>query len=105
MHKEMMMFGHLDDPRPPEPSADVRQAIMRRAGYIRRQRTMSAAVAALTLVVGVAAGLAVGQRGTAPTISTVETAYQFDHVHGTLSVGQAVPTTALANVTFANAED
>jgi hypothetical protein len=78
---------------------------MRRAGYIRRQRMMSATVAALTLVVGVAAGLAIGQRGTGPTISTVETAYQFDHVHGALSVGQPVPTTALANVTFANAED
>lgn len=99
------MFGHLDYPRPPEPSVDVRHAVMRRAGYIRRQRMTSAAVAALTLVVGVAAGLAVGQRGTGPTISSVETAYQFDQVQGALSVGQPVPTTALANVTFANAQD
>src|SRR5438067_7268354 len=48
------MFGHLNDPSPPQPGPEDREAVIRRAQSIKRHRQIAAGVAASALVVLVA---------------------------------------------------
>src|SRR5580700_921629 len=91
------MFELLDDPNPPVLDESARRVVLRRAHRIRRRRT----VALGTLAVVVLAGLFGVSFSVRPT--TNESAYQFSQ-RG-LSVGASVPTAALGEVIFADADD
>jgi photosystem II stability/assembly factor-like uncharacterized protein len=77
--------------------------VLRRASRIRRQRTVTAGLCALALVIGVSGGALL--TGNSPTVSLAETTYQFNAQSAPLAAGQSVPTTALVDVIFANARD
>jgi photosystem II stability/assembly factor-like uncharacterized protein len=97
------MFGHLDDPASVSPGERELARVLRRARGLRaRRRLVAATLAGLILVAGVAGFLA--SRPTTVRLRTTETGYQFNAMKGPLSVGTPVPTTALVNVVFDNAQ-
>jgi len=97
------MFGHLDDPTPNSLGDGDLAGVLRRAHRIRLRRRVGALVAAGLVVVAGGAGFLVS-RPSGVTISTSETGYQFNALKGPLSAGTAVPTTALLNVVFVDAQ-
>ena len=97
------MFGHLDDPEG-IPSGERQMAnVVRRAQTIRIRRRLGALAATGVLVVAGGAGYLVSRQSNIP-LSSAETGYQFNAEKGPLAVGTPVPTTALDNVVFDNAQ-
>jgi hypothetical protein len=96
------MFGHLDDPLGASPGARELARVLRRAHVIRARRRVAAVAACVVVIVGFAGYLA--GRPQTVHISSTETGYQFNELKGPLAVGTPVPTTALVNVVFDNAE-
>jgi hypothetical protein len=97
------MFGHLDDPTPPSPGESELAGVLRRAQRIRLRRRVGTLVAAGLIVVAGAAGFLVSRPAAVP-IPSSETGYQFNALKGPLRVGTTVPTTALLNVVFVDAQ-
>jgi hypothetical protein len=96
------MFGHLDDPTPPSPGENEMADTLQRAHGIRLRRRVGSLVAAgLIVVAGV--GFLVSRPASVP-IPSSETGYQFNALKGPLRVGTPVPTTALLNVVFVDAQ-
>ena len=97
------MFGHLDDPEG-IPSGERQMAdVVRRARTIRIRRRLGALAAAGLLVIAGGAGYLVSRQSNVG-LSSAETGYQFNAEKGPLAVGTPVPTTALDNVVFDNAQ-
>ncbi|MGO8861762.1 MAG: WD40/YVTN/BNR-like repeat-containing protein [Acidimicrobiales bacterium] len=96
------MFGHLDDPAGVAPGRRELASVLRRAHGIRVRRRLGALAAALIVIAG-AAGLLV-PRLTAVGFPSTQTAYQFNTLTGPLAVGTPVPTTALVNAVFDDAQ-
>jgi photosystem II stability/assembly factor-like uncharacterized protein len=101
----MTMLEHLDDPNPPQANADTRRLVLRRASRIRRQRALTAGLCLVALLAGALGGLAVGRGQGTTILTTTQSAYEFDHESTTLTGGVAVPTAALVDVTFVDAQD
>ena len=98
------MFEHLDDPAPPSPSAGELASVLRRAASMRARRRAALLAAACVVVFGALSGF-IATRSSNVHLTAVETTYAFDAVKGPLTVGTAVPTTALLNVVFTSPED
>lgn len=96
------MFGHLDDPTPISPGEGEMAGVLHRARSIRLRRRIGTLAAACLIVAGGAGFLA--SRPSGVRISSSETGYQFNALKGPLSVGTPVPTTALLNVVFVDAQ-
>jgi hypothetical protein len=97
------MFGHLDDPTPISPGDREMAGVLQRAHRIRWRRRVGALVAAGLIVVAGGAGFLVSRPAAVP-IPSSETGYQFNALKGPLRVGTPVPTTALLNVVFVDAQ-
>jgi len=98
------MFGHLDDPEG-IPAGERQMAnVVRRARAIRIRRRVGALAAAGLLVVAGGAGYLVSRQSNV-RLSSAESGYQFNAQKGPLAVGTPVPTTALDDVVFDNAEE
>jgi hypothetical protein len=97
------MFGHLDDPTPISPGESEMAGALQRAHAIRLRRRAGALVAACLIVVA-GVGFLVS-RPAAVRIPSSETGYQFNALKGPLRVGTPVPTTALLNVVFVDAQN
>jgi photosystem II stability/assembly factor-like uncharacterized protein len=97
------MFGHLDDPTPISPGDREMAGVLQRAHRIRLRRRVGALVAAGLIVVAGGAGFLVSRPAAVP-IPSSETGYQFNALKGPLRVGTPVPTTALLNVVFVDAQ-
>jgi photosystem II stability/assembly factor-like uncharacterized protein len=97
------MFGHLDDPTPHSLGNDAMAGVLRRAQRIRLRRRVGTLVAAGLIVVAGGAGF-LASRPAAVPIPSSETGYQFNALIGPLRVGTPVPTTALLNVVFVDAQ-
>jgi len=96
------VFGHLDDPAGVSPGERELASVLRRAQGIRVRRRLGAAGACLIVIAG-ATGFFV-TRLTTVGLSSAETAYQFNALRGPLTLGTPVPTTALVNVVFDDAQ-
>jgi hypothetical protein len=77
--------------------------VLRRARRIRLRRRVGTLAAACLIVVAGAAGI-LASRPTGVRLPSSETGYQFNALKGPLSVGTPVPTTALLNVVFVDAQ-
>jgi photosystem II stability/assembly factor-like uncharacterized protein len=97
------MFGHLDDPAPNPVGDEAMAGVLRRAHRIRLRRRVGTLVAAGLIVVAGGAGFLVSRPAAVP-IPSSETGYQFNALKGPLRVGTPVPTTALLNVVFVDAQ-
>jgi hypothetical protein len=97
------MFGHLDDPTAISPGEGEMAGVLARARDIRLRRRTGALVAACLIVVAGGAGF-LASRPAAVRIPSSETGYQFNALKGPLPVGTPVPTTALLNVVFVDAQ-
>jgi hypothetical protein len=97
------MFEHLDDPTPISPRDGDMAGVLHQAHRIRRRRRFAALISAGLIVVAAGAGV-LAWRPSGVRISSFETGYQFNAVKGPLSVGTPVPTTALLNVVFVDAQ-
>jgi hypothetical protein len=98
------MFGHLDDPEPRTPGRREVADVVRRARLIRMRRRIGVAALTCVVVAVVSVGFVVTRPSTVG-ISTSETGYQFNALKDPLSVGTPVPTTALIDVVFSDAQD
>jgi photosystem II stability/assembly factor-like uncharacterized protein len=90
------MFEHLDDPQPPEPTAQNLGGVLARAARLRRRRVTS--VVGVAVVVALSLGIVIGQDVSGPSPS--QTFAAFDSQTGLLAAGTPVPTSDLASVVF-----
>jgi photosystem II stability/assembly factor-like uncharacterized protein len=98
------MFGHLDDPDGVSLGEAQMAAVLRRAHGISVRRRFATLAAVGLLIVAGGAGYVVSRQSTV-RLSSAESGYQFNAEKGPLSLGTPVPTTALVNVVFDNAEE
>jgi len=98
------MFEHLDDPTSISPGDHEMAGVLHRAHSIRLRRRVGALVAAGLIAVAAAGAGVLASRPSSVRISSSETGYQFNAVKGPLAVGTPVPTTALLNVVFVDAQ-
>ncbi len=97
------MFGHLDPPEEIEAGTSELTRVLGRADAIRRRRRRVFAVASCCVLVAALAGVFIA--GDSRWSSTATTDYEFNLRTGPLPLGLPVPTTALIDVEFANAQD
>jgi hypothetical protein len=97
------MFGHLDDPTPIAPGHSEMAGVLSRAHGIRLRRRVGVLAMLCLVVAAGGAGLLASHSATV-RIHSAETGYQFNALKGPLRVGTPVPTTALLNVVFVDAE-
>jgi len=90
------VFGHLDDPAPPEATPRALAAVLARSARLRRRRTASVLGVVMTgaLALGVVIGVTVS--GPAPSQNFAA----FDSQTGLLASGTPVPSADLASVVF-----
>jgi hypothetical protein len=96
------MLEHLDDPQEIHPGAREMARVLHRAGVIGFRRRWIVAVGACCVLLAASIGFFFAR---SPThLSTTSTAYEFNLLKGPLPVGSPVPTSALTDVQFANAQ-
>jgi hypothetical protein len=98
------MFGHLDDPGAITPGEEEMAGVLHRAQRIRRRRRRLGALTAACLIVVAGGAGFLASRPSGVRIPSSETGYQFNALKGPLRVGTPVPTTALLNVVFVDAQ-
>ncbi len=98
------MFGHLDDPGAIAPGEEEMAGVLQRAQRIRRRRRRLGALTAACLIVVAGGAGFLASRPSGVRISSSETGYQFNALKGPLRIGTPVPTTALLNVVFVDAQ-
>jgi photosystem II stability/assembly factor-like uncharacterized protein len=96
------MLEHLDDPEEIHPGAREMTRVLHRADAIRFRRRWVMAVGACCVLLAASIGFFAARPST--HLSTSSTSYEFNLVKGPLPVGSPVPTTALTDVQFANAQ-
>ncbi len=97
MRKEEVMFEHLDDASPPEPTSRTLGSVRRRAAVLRRRHVrgaIGASTAALIILAVVIAVVVV------PSGRATEAFASFDSQTGLLAPGTAVPPANLSDVVF-----
>ena len=96
------MFEHLDDPGELQVGARELARVLRRADTIRARRRWMGSVALCCALLAASVGLFLSRpSGQPPSIASN---YQFNLLKGPLPVGAGVPTTALLDVEFADAQ-
>ncbi len=98
------MFEHLEDPDGITPGGRELARVLHRAAIIRSRRHWMAAVSACAILLAGSIGLFVARTSNGPLPSST-TAFQFSAMKGPLPIGTPVPSTALVDVVFANAQD
>jgi len=96
------MFEHLDDPAELQVGAKEIARVLRRADTIRARRRWMGSVALCCALLAASVGLFLSRpSGQPPSLASN---YQFNLLKGPLPVGAGVPTTALLDVQFADAQ-
>ena len=96
------MFEHLDDPAELRVGATELARVLRRADTLRARRKWKGSVALCGALLAASVGLFLSRPSGQP--ASIASNYQFNLLKGPLPVGAGVPTTALLDVQFADAE-